>query len=178
MAAATSSCFHTAVCREKVLRSFLGLFFLCHAGNHSPRASATELYTQPGHTLHQRLVQELLGNRSNYSFYCSIQPGSCSLSQNSGTPREVSPSPLWSQSQAQGGEPTVHAAIWKCNVSSHHGLSWCNHAQGLSTLLPHRVSASDTASPGLPYLPLAHGSKWFFQSINLILLLCCSKPCN
>lgn len=65
------------------------LFFLCCTGNHPPipRPSTIELYTQPQHTLHQRLVTELLGNRLNYSFYCSIQPGSCSLSQNSGTPK-------------------------------------------------------------------------------------------
>ena len=84
---------YNTVVFQKALRMFLGFFFfLCSDGNtttpapSTPGHSTIELYTQSWHTLHQRLVQDLLGNRLECSFYQSIQPGSCPLSQNSGTP--------------------------------------------------------------------------------------------
>lgn len=86
---------------EKVLRifSFFAELGTPPPATGAPGLSAFELHTQPRRTLHQRLVQDLLGNRLQCSFYRRIQPGSCSLSQNSGTPKQASPSPVWSRAR-------------------------------------------------------------------------------
>lgn len=60
--------------QEKVLKRFLRHLFFFNE-NHLPRPSTIKLYNRPQHTPHQKLVQDLLENRLNHSFYHSTQPG-------------------------------------------------------------------------------------------------------
>lgn len=83
----------------------------------TPGLSTIQLYAQPWQTLHQRLVQDLLGNGLECSFYHSIQPGAVPFPRIQAHPSRLAPPPLWSQSQAPGSEPTVHPALWKYNSS-------------------------------------------------------------